>query len=365
MKKRNFLKQSAAGFFRNINNVTLAVAILVFFIFFAFGSIRYKNFFAMQTIYNILMDNSHLLIVSLAQTLVLVSGGIDLSVGALLAFNFTAAAHLLTNMQAPVFLVVLIVIGVGVLVGALNGYLIAYKGFQPFIATLSTQFLMRGACYMVSTDTIVISNPEILKLSIFKLRLPGGYVTFGVIVAAIMFVAYCFITKKSKFGRNVYAVGGNEVSADMMGIRIKRTRLQVYMLSGLTTAIASIVFAVYILSSYGLHAQTLHLDAVSSAVIGGTLTTGGVGNVVGTLFGVLTNGIIQTLITFLGTMTSGWSKITIAVLLLIFILLQRLIVAYRERNMKSRPVKSLSEEVAKQGPGTGKQSANTGADQTD
>lgn len=345
MKKRSPLQQGGKGFFTNINNVTLTVAILVFFLFFAFGSIRYKNFFAMQTIYNILMDNSHLLIVSLAQTLVLVSGGIDLSVGALLAFNFTAAAHMLTNMHAPIPLVILVVFAVGLAIGTLNGYLVSYKGFQPFIATLSTQFLMRGACYMISTGTIVISNPEILKLSIFKLRLPGGYVTFGVVVAMVMFVLYYIVTKKTKFGRNVYAVGGNEVSADMMGIRVKRTRLQVYMLSGLTTSIASIVFAVYILSSYGLHAQNLHLDAVSSAVIGGTLTTGGVGSIVGTLFGVMTNGIIQTLITFQGTMTSGWSKITIAVLLLIFILLQRLIVSYRERNMKSRPVRSIVEEI--------------------
>lgn len=346
MKTHNSLFQTGKGFFRNINRITLSVAILIFFLFFAFGSIRYKNFFAMQTIYNILMDNSHLLIVSFAETLVLVSGGIDLSVGALLAFNFTISAHMLTNMHAPVLLTVIVVLVIGLLIGSLNGYLIAYKGFQPFIATLSTQFLMRGACYMVSTGTIVISNPEILKLSIFKLRLPGGYISFGVIVALVMFILYLFLTKRTKFGRNVYAIGGNEISADMMGIRVKRTRMQVYMVSGVTASIASIVFAVYILSSYGLHAQNLHLDAVSSAVIGGTLTTGGVGSVVGTLFGVLTNGIIQTLITFQGTMTSGWSKITIAVLLLIFILLQRLIVSYRERNMKSLPVNLIKEENA-------------------
>lgn len=345
MKKRRNLFPKKIGFSQNINKITLSVAILVFLLFFAFGSIRYKNFFAAQTIYNILMDNSHLLIVALAETLVLVSGGIDLSVGALIAFNFTTAAHMLTNMNAPILLVVLIVLSIGFLIGALNGYLISYKGFQPFIATLSTQFLMRGACYMISTNTIVISNPEIVKLSIFKLRLPGGFITFGVIVSMIMLGLYYIMSRYTKFGRNVYAVGGNEISAEMMGVRVKRTRFQVYILSGITTSIASIVFAVYILSSYGLHAQTLHLDAVSSAVIGGTLTTGGVGSVVGTLFGVMTNGIIQTLITFQGTMTSGWSKITIALLLLIFILLQRFIIYYRERNLKSLKVKAINEDT--------------------
>lgn len=341
MKKRNLSKQWIKDIFGNINNVTMLVAILVFFGFFLFGSIKFKNFFAMQTIYNILMDNSHLLIVAMAETLVLVSGGIDLSVGSLVAFNFTLAAHMLTNMNMPVPVVVIVMLLMGALVGTLNGYLISYKGFQPFIATLSTQFLTRGACYMISTNTIVISNPFVLKLSIFKLRLPGGYVTFGVIVAAIVLIAFYILTRKTQFGRNVYAIGGNEVSANMMGIRVQRTRMLVYTISGVTTAIASIVFAVYILSSYGLHAQTLHLDAVSSAVIGGTLTTGGVGSVIGTLFGVLTNGIIQVLITFQGTMTSGWSKITIALLLLVFILLQRAIVSYREKSMVSKEAKEI------------------------
>lgn len=322
----------------SINNITLFAAISVFIMFFAFGSIRYKNFFAIQTICNVLMDNSHLLIVALAQTLVLISGGIDLSVGAMIAFNFTAAAHMLTNMNLPIIVVVITMLLVGVAIGSLNGYLIAYKGFQPFIATLATQFLTRGACYMISTDTIVIDRPAILKLAVFKLRFPGGDVTFGVLVALSMLVIFYFLTKKTKFGRNVYALGGNEVSADMLGIRVKKTKMCVYIISGVVASIASMVFAVNILASYGLHAQSLHMDAVSAAVIGGTLTTGGVGSVVGTLFGVLTTGIIQTIITFQGTLTSGWSKITIAMLLLLFILLQRFIVWQRERNMTAKSV---------------------------
>ena len=300
--------------FGSINNITLIAAIVVFIGFFMFGSIKYRNFFAVQTICNILMDNSHLLIVALGETLVLVSGGIDLSVGALLAFEFTTAAHLITNRGAPVIVAVLAMLGIGFLIGCLNGYLISYKGFQPFIATLSTQFLSRGACYMISTDTIAIGHPAILRLSTFKVRFPGGYITFGVIVAFVMMVVYYILTKKSKFGRSIYAIGGNEVSAEMMGIRVRRNKMIVYIISSLTASIASIVFGVYILSSYGLHAGTLHLDAVSAAVIGGTLTTGGVGNIIGTLFGVMTTGTIQTIITFQGTLTSGWSKITIALL---------------------------------------------------
>ncbi len=328
----------------NTEHITLWAAVIVFAVFFTFGSLRYKNFFAVQTICNILMDNSHLLIVALGETLVLISGGIDLSVGALIAFNFTASAYMLTVMKLPLPLVVAVILLVGTLLGFLNGYLISYKGFQPFIATLATQFLARGGCYMISTGTIVISHPSVLKLSVFKLRLPGGYITFGVLVSLVMLILFYILTKKTKFGRNVYAIGGNEVSAKMLGIPVKRTRMYVYAVSGFTTSVASLVFAVYILSSYGLHAQSLHLDAVSAAVIGGTLTTGGVGSVIGTLFGVLTTGIIQTIITFQGTLTSGWSKITIAVLLLSFILLQRFIIWERKRNRKVKPVKMLQSE---------------------
>ncbi len=344
MKLRNLLqKKKSVSFFNmgSINNITLIAAVAVFIMFFAFGSIQYKNFFALQTICNVLMDNSHLLIVALAETLVLISGGIDLSVGAMIAFNFTAAAHMLTNMGLPLIVIIIIMLAAGTAVGALNGYLISYKGFQPFIVTLATQFLARGACYMISTDTIVISRPVILKLAVFKLRFPGGYVTFGVLVALAMLIVFYFLTRKTKFGRNVYALGGNETSAEMLGIRVKKTRMCTYIISGVATSIASMVFAVNILSSYGLHAQSLHLDAVSAAVIGGTLTTGGVGSVIGTLFGVLTTGIIQTIITFQGTLTSGWSKITIAALLLTFILLQRFIVWQRNRNMKTKSVSMI------------------------
>lgn len=347
MKLRKIFQKKKNGPLFNmgsINNITLFAAIAIFVIFFAFGSIRYKNFFAIQTICNVLMDNSHLLIVALAETLVLISGGIDLSVGAMIAFNFTAAAYMLTIMNLPIIVVVIVMLLVGVAIGSLNGYLISYKGFQPFIATLATQFLARGACYMISTNTIVINRPAILRLAVFKLRFPGGYVTFGVLVALSMLVIFYFLTKKTKFGRNVYALGGNEVSAEMLGIRVKKTKMRVYIVSSVATSIASMVFAVNILSSYGLHAQSLHMDAVSAAVIGGTLTTGGVGSVIGTLFGVLTTGIIQTIITFQGTLTSGWSKITIAMLLLIFILLQRFIVWQRERNLKAKSVKMINSD---------------------
>lgn len=328
----------------NINNITLIAAIGVFVLFFTFGSIRYNNFFSVQTICNVLMDNAHLLIVALGETLVLIAGGIDLSVGALIAFNFTAAAHMLTKMNMPIAVVCLIMLAVGTAIGALNGYLISYKGFQPFIATLSTQFLARGACYMISTDTIVISRPAILKLSVFKVNFPGGYVNFGVLVSLVLLLVFWILSRKTKFGRNIFALGGNETSAEMLGIHVKRTKMMTYMISGIAAAIASMVFAVNILSSYGLHAQSLHLDAVSAAIIGGTLTTGGVGSIIGTLFGVLTTGIIQTIITFQGTLTSGWSKITISVLLLTFILLQRFIVWQRNRKLKAKPVKMLEEE---------------------
>ncbi|NLI91945.1 MAG: hypothetical protein GX434_06950 [Peptococcaceae bacterium] len=152
------------------------------------------------------------------------------------------------------------------------------------------------------------------------------------VIALVVLGVFIYIAHYTKFGRAVYAIGGNEQSARMMGLSVKNTIVKVYMLSGLTSAISGIIFGFYMLSGYGLHALGLELDAIAGVVIGGTLMTGGVGFVVGTMFGVLIEGIMQTLIMFQGTLNSWWTKIAIAALLLIFIVVQRVIVLRRESN---------------------------------
>ena len=154
----------------------------------------------------------------------------------------------------------------------------------------------------------------------------------GAVAALVIVVIFQIFMKYSQLGRNVYAVGGSEQSANLMGLPVKRTKMWTYTIAGLMNAIASFAFTLYVLSAYGTHADGLHLDAIAAAVIGGTLTTGGVGLMIGTLFGVLTQSIIRTMITFQGTLNSWWAKIVTALLLLMFILIQRVIIVMRNRN---------------------------------
>jgi ribose/xylose/arabinose/galactoside ABC-type transport system permease subunit len=328
----------------NLSNVTVFTAIAIFVIFFVGGSLLYKGFFSMQILLNLFIDNAHLLIVTLGETMVFIVGGIDLSGGAIIALGSVVAAHMITVMHLPVPVAVITVMLIGMAIGYLSGYLIAYKNFPPFIATLATMYLARGLSYMISTNSIVVTDPTFIHLSLLRLKLFGsnGAITFGVIVAILIFLIYHFMLRYTKFGRNVYAVGGNQQSSILMGLPHKRIKMQTYMLAGLTSSIAGLVFLVNTLSGYALNGMGLELDAISSTIIGGTLTTGGVGLVFGSVFGVMTNGIIQTLISFQGTLASWWTRIIIAVLLLVFVLIQRFIVFQRERSKVSKNVETLN-----------------------
>jgi len=315
-------------------NIPLTMAVLLCMSFFAIGSASFRGFFSLQVVFNQLIDNAYLLIAALGGTMVLILGGIDLSIGAVIAFCNMITCHMLTNLGVPLILVVPVVLGIGVLFGLMHGYLITYKEFQPFIATLAGQFIARGACYIISVDTIIVNNPTLIRLSIFKLRFQqgGAFLSVGAVAALLIVVIFQIFMKYTQLGRNIYAVGGSEQSANLMGLPVKRTKMWAYTIAGLMNAIASFAFTLYVLSAYGTHADGLHLDAVAAAVIGGTLTTGGVGLMVGTLFGVLTQSIIRTMITFQGTLNSWWAKIVTALLLLMFILIQRGIIVMRNRN---------------------------------
>jgi simple sugar transport system permease protein len=193
------------------------------------------------------------------------------------------------------------------------------------IVTLAGMFLARGACYLISIDSISIGDETYAALS--QARVPlwdGAALSVGAIVALGVLAAGAYLAHATAFGRTVYAIGGNEQSALLMGLPVARTKVLVYALSGLCSALAGVVFTLYMLSGYGLHAMGLELDAIAAVVIGGTLLSGGVGYVAGTLFGVLILGIIQTLISFDGTLSSWWTRIVIGALLFLFCLLQRL-----------------------------------------
>ena len=310
----------------------LAVTMALFLGMALLGSVLYTGFFSLQVFLNLFIDNAFLIIVAIGMTFVILSGGIDLSVGSVMALTTMVSAALVERQGWSPWLVLPLVLLMGTAFGAFMGFLIERFRLQPFIVTLAGMFLARGLCYLISIDSVSITNPFYTEVS--QLRVPlweGAELSVSAIIALIVVVLAVFVAHYTQFGRTVYAIGGNEHSAVLMGLPVRSTLIGVYTVSGFCSALAGVVFTFYMLSGYGLHAVGLELDAIAAVVIGGTLLTGGVGYVLGTLFGVLMLGIIQTLIMFDGSLSSWWTRIVIGGLLFIFCLLQRIFETSRKR----------------------------------
>ncbi|QYD71813.1 sugar ABC transporter permease YjfF [Paraburkholderia edwinii] len=310
----------------------IVVTIALFAALFGFGSVMYTGFFSLQVLLGLLVDNSFLLIVALGMTFVIVSGGIDLSVGSVVALTTILCAVAAQWWHWPIWAIVPLVLLFGALFGAAMGALIHFFKLQPFIVTLAGMFLARGACFLITTQSITIDEKTFHAVSAFSVAIGSGTLNSGALIGIVALIAAIYIAHFTRFGRNVYAIGGNERSALLMGLPVARTKIGVYALSGFCSALGGVVFTLYLLSGYGLQAQGMELDAIAATVIGGTLLTGGVGYVFGSVFGVGILGTIQTLITFDGTLSSWWTRIVIGALLCAFCLLQRVI----ERHAASR-----------------------------
>lgn len=309
----------------NPKYLPLAATISLFVLMATLGSVFYDGFFSPQVFLNLLIDNAFLCIVAVGMTFVILSGGIDLSVGSVIALTTMVSASLVEKHGWSPAIVIPLVLVMGTLFGAFMGLLIERFRLQPFIVTLAGMFLARGLCYLISIDSISITNEFYSEVSQWRLPVWGGAsITISGLIALAMVALAVFVAHYTPFGRTVYAIGGSEQSALLMGLPVRSTVIGVYTLSGFCSALGGVVFTFYMLSGYGLHAVGLELDAIAAVVIGGTLLTGGVGYVVGTLFGVLMLGIIQTLISFDGTLSSWWTRIVVGVLLFVFCLLQRL-----------------------------------------
>lgn len=310
----------------NAKYLPLIATISLFVAMATMGSMLYTGFFSAQVFLNLLIDNAFLIIVAVGMTFVILSGGIDLSVGSVVALSTMVLAALVEHRGWSVWQAIPVVLLMGTAFGAFMGFLIERFRLQPFIVTLAGMFLARGLCYLISIDSISIANESYTDLALWRLTLwEDASLSLGAVIAIAVLLVAVFIAHCTSFGRVVYAVGGSEHSAVLMGLPVRRTLVGVYTLSGFCSALAGVVFTFYMLSGYGLHAVGMELDAIAAVVIGGTLLTGGVGYVAGTLFGVLMLGIIQTLISFDGTLSSWWTRIVVGVLLLVFCLLQRLL----------------------------------------
>ncbi|QGZ42943.1 galactofuranose ABC transporter, permease protein YjfF [Pseudoduganella flava] len=304
---------------------TSLVTVLLLAVLLGAGGAAYDGFLSWQVMLNLLIDNAHLLVIAVGMGYVILAGGIDLSVGSVLALTTMAAAWLLGTAHWHPVAVIVTVLVCGALFGALQGALIHFFQLQPFIVTLAGMFLARGLCYLISIESITIDDPFFVAASQTQVPLLGGFLSPGAMIALVVLIVAIWASRRTAFGRAVYAIGGNEQSALMMGLAVGRTKIAVYAFSGFCAALGGVLFAFYMLSGYGQHAQGTELDAIAAVVIGGTLLTGGYGYVAGALSGVLVLGTIQTLIAFDGTLSSWWTKIVIGGLLFVFCVVQRLL----------------------------------------
>jgi galactofuranose transport system permease protein len=312
-------------------HVPVLVTLGLFLLAFLIGALRYPNFGTGQVFLDLFIDNAFLIVVAIGMTFVILTGGIDLSVGSMVALSGMLCAVGTMTLHLPAVAVIPLVLLFGAVFGAGQGYVIHVFQVQPFIATLAGMFLARGLCLTLSEKQISIDNGFFDAVALNSLQLPGGVrLSYGAVVALVVFAIAAYVLQWTRTGRSVYAIGGNEQSAMLMGLPIGRTKIQVYAISGFCSALGGVLFALYTLSGDPTHAIGMELDAIAAVVIGGTVLTGGSGYLVGSLLGVLVLGVIKTLLSFEGTLSSWWTRIAIGVLLFGFIALQRLIGARRK-----------------------------------
>lgn len=309
---------------------TLATA-LVLAVLYSGACVRYPGFFTVRVFINLLADNSFVGIIAVGMTLVIISGGIDLSVGAVMALCATAMAALMQFHHVPAWLAMLAALAVGGSIGFAVGCAVHYLRIAPFIVTLAGMFLARGLAQSITLETIAIRNETYSDLVGMNFGAAGVNVPLTAVVFLAVVAVGIYTASYTPFGRNLYALGGSENAANLMGLPVARTRIAVYVISGVCSGLAAIVFTIYQSAASPVAGMGMELDAIAVTVIGGTLLQGGYGSVFGTLLGVLILGVIQSAIVFEGSLNSWWIKVAIGGLLLAFVLLQKVLAQALQR----------------------------------
>lgn len=300
----------------------LATGIVCLVLYLAAG-FSFENFMTLRVFFNFFSDNAFLGVIAIGLTLVILTGGIDLSVGSMAGCVSIMAATLVTKHHQPAIVAFGIALLFGLGVGAAQGFLIARFNLAPFLVTLGGLFFCRGVGLLISRESSPIDDPLVSTLSSPAFSVGKASVSWPTLIFVASALVVAFVLRQTRFGRTLFAIGGNASSAHLMGLPVGRSLVMAYGLSGLFGALGGILFAIYTSSGNAIAGTGLELDAIAAVVIGGTLLTGGTGSVLGTVLGVLTIGILQTAIVFQGSLSSWWTKIAIGVLTLVFVLLQR------------------------------------------
>lgn len=329
-------------------NLLLTITVVVFFAMYI-GAILFqgKGFLKPQTFFNILNANASLIILSCGMSIVMITGGIDISVGGVTALVSMCCAVYLDYHQGNVFVSMLIALAIGLAFGAVQGYLVAYLDIQPFIVTLAGMFFARGMTTIVNSAPFNVANEAFVALKESRVIVPGmgsvnklgkyvnAYVEIGVVAALIIVIVLFCVLRWTKLGRSFYAVGGNRQSALMLGINVKRTRFLSHLICGLLAGIGGFVYFLHVGSGSASHASGMEMNAIASSIIGGTMLTGGVGNIIGTFFGVLSLSTIQNIVSSAGLDQAWWTGITIAAMLCLFLVVQSVVIAKKKKALKA------------------------------
>lgn len=330
-------------------NLLLLITVTVFFVMYLAAMIFLgEGFLKPQTLFNILNANAALIIVSVGMSIVMITGGIDISVGGVTALVSMCCAVYLDYQGGNIWVSMLIALAIGLAFGVVQGFLIAYLDIQPFIVTLAGMFFARGMTTIVHTNPFNVANETFVALKDTRIVVPfmgsvnrlgkyvDAYIQIGVVVALLVVAVLFCVLRWTKLGRSFYAVGGNNQSALMLGINVKRTKFISYLISGLLAGIGGYVYFLYVGSGSASHASGMEMNAIASSIIGGTMLTGGVGNLIGTLFGVLSLSTIKNIVSSAGLGDAWWTNITIAAMLCLFLLVQSIVMARKKRAVNGK-----------------------------
>ena len=343
-------KTSAPGGLQNkLKNMTdtgllLTITIVVFFLMYIGAMIFLgAGFRRPQMFFKILNDNAGLIILSCGLSLVMITQSIDISVGGVTALVSMCCAVYLDFKGGNVFMAVVIALAIGLGFGLVQGFLIAYLDIQPFIVTLAGMFFARGMTTIVDDNPFNVANEAFVALKNARVVIPGlgymtkagkyveAYVELGVVVAVIVVIVLFCVLKWTKLGRQFYAVGGNSQSALMLGINVKRTKFLAHLLCGLLAGIGGFVYFLHVGSGAVSNGSGAEMNAIASSIIGGTMLTGGVGNIIGTFFGVVSLNTIKNIVSSAGLQDAWWTGITIAVMLCLFLVIQSVVIARKKK----------------------------------
>jgi len=327
------------------SNLLLIITVAVFILMYTCAvTMLGGGFTKSQTFLNIFNENAALIIISCGMSLVMITGGIDISVGAVTSLVCMCCAVHLDFNGGNVFTAILIALGIGLLFGLVQGLLIAYLDVQPFIVTLAGMFFARGLTTIVNSTQFNVENPQFKALKDTRLLIPGigsynkkgifipAYIEIGVVVALLTVAVLFILLKWFRLGRSLYAVGGNAQSANMLGINVKRTKFFAYLICGFLAGIGGFVYFLHVGSGSPSHASGAEMNAIASSIIGGTMLTGGSGNIIGTLFGVMSLSTIKNIVASLGLDDAWWTNITVAAMICIFIVIQSVVLSRKNKS---------------------------------